>query len=251
MAMGWKPKDQWDGDPNEHRSAREFIDRGELLGKIKSANGEMKELKDMVRFLTDSQRKQYEVGYQTAIKDLKSAKVEALERGDHEAVVEIDEQIADTKEKMKAVKAQPQSNKPTIPEPSEITKSWLAANKWYNEEAAMRAVANQLAVDYSRLNGANPDEAELYRYIDTHIRKAYPAQFEKKQQRVAPNPDGASRAQAGGAQGKSTDTPKQQFRDLLKTLSKEDARAAENLVERGYVNEEQFLKDFAQVSGGR
>ena len=33
-AQGWRPKDEWDGDPDEWVSAREFVRAGELFKKI-------------------------------------------------------------------------------------------------------------------------------------------------------------------------------------------------------------------------
>ena len=32
--QGWKPQDEYEGDPNKWRPAKEFVERGELFGKI-------------------------------------------------------------------------------------------------------------------------------------------------------------------------------------------------------------------------
>jgi hypothetical protein len=69
MEMGWKPKDQWEGDPNEHRSAKEYIDRGELLGKLKQQGSELRELKAMVSTLSEHNRKVHAEAYRQAITD--------------------------------------------------------------------------------------------------------------------------------------------------------------------------------------
>ena len=32
--MGWRPKEEWQGEPEKWRDAKEFVERGELYGKI-------------------------------------------------------------------------------------------------------------------------------------------------------------------------------------------------------------------------
>ena len=32
--QGWKPKDEYEGDPTKWRPAKDFVERGELFGKI-------------------------------------------------------------------------------------------------------------------------------------------------------------------------------------------------------------------------
>ena len=32
--QGWKPKEEYEGDPEKWRPAKEFVERGELFGKI-------------------------------------------------------------------------------------------------------------------------------------------------------------------------------------------------------------------------
>jgi hypothetical protein len=41
-SRGWVPKDEWDGDPEEWRPAKEFIDRGELFKKIEDKIEQLK-----------------------------------------------------------------------------------------------------------------------------------------------------------------------------------------------------------------
>ena len=35
--MGWRPKEEWEGEPEKWRDAKEFVERGELYGKIDSS----------------------------------------------------------------------------------------------------------------------------------------------------------------------------------------------------------------------
>ena len=60
IAQGWKPKDQWEGPPEEHRSAKDFLEFGEILGKLKTTSNEVKELKNSLRYLSEHQKKVYQ-----------------------------------------------------------------------------------------------------------------------------------------------------------------------------------------------
>ena len=76
MGRGWKPKDQWEGDPDEWRSAKEHVERGEMIGKIIAQGRELEDLKRAVNFMTDNQRKQFNAGYAKAIEEEDGKKVE-------------------------------------------------------------------------------------------------------------------------------------------------------------------------------
>src|SRR5438132_1680053 len=62
IEQGWRPKDEWDGDESEFRSAREFIDRGELLRKISSQGDELRKLKEVAGALSEHNKQVYVAG---------------------------------------------------------------------------------------------------------------------------------------------------------------------------------------------
>jgi len=59
---GWKPKDEWDGDPTEWVSAEEFNRRGEYLRKIHNQNRKIKQLDDVVELWPSNKRKSLKLG---------------------------------------------------------------------------------------------------------------------------------------------------------------------------------------------
>jgi hypothetical protein len=46
MEHGWRPKEEWEGDPEDWVSAREFNRRGELFARIAKYGNENKEMRD-------------------------------------------------------------------------------------------------------------------------------------------------------------------------------------------------------------
>lgn len=245
MAQGWKPKDQWDGDPNQHRSAREYLDRGELLGKIKTQNQQLTEIRAALQQMSEHNRKVYAAGYENAIKELKAQKLAALREGDAEAVMAIDEKIDNTKEQLEQVKQTPQV--PKAPQTSERTVQWLAANPWYQTETAMKHAANGYAQEYAARTGSR-DEDAIYEYVDKKIREDFPHKFKQVQPtKAAPSPDGDSRRGGGGKPSSGNLT----FDKVLAQMDETSANIARNLVRTGGITKEKYVEDWVKITGGR
>ena len=51
--MGWRPKEEWEGEPEKWRDAKEFVERGELYGKIDSVGRELKETRKALKMLQE------------------------------------------------------------------------------------------------------------------------------------------------------------------------------------------------------
>ena len=74
MEAGWVPQDQWEGDPDQWRPAKEFVDRGELFKKIEDQNRTIKEFKRALDDLKGHHAKTRETEYARALQVLKSQK---------------------------------------------------------------------------------------------------------------------------------------------------------------------------------
>ena len=55
--QGWKPKEEYEGDPEKWRPAKEFVERGELFGKIDVLGRELKETKKALKLLQEHNSK--------------------------------------------------------------------------------------------------------------------------------------------------------------------------------------------------
>ena len=93
MQSGWRPKDEWDGDPDEWVSAREFNRRGELMRKIHNQNRQIKQLDSVVNTLANQQKKIFGAGYEKAKRELKSQLREANKEGDDATAEAIEERL--------------------------------------------------------------------------------------------------------------------------------------------------------------
>lgn len=255
MKQGWKPLDQWEGEPEKHRSAREFLDRGELLGVQKQMRDELRELRNQIRFMSEHQRKVQSAAYEQALKDLRAQKAEAIERGDGQAAVILDEQIDMQRQALNAVKQAPPQQEPGTD--SAIFQDWLTKNQWYKTDMGKKVWADNLAVEYAKAaqrSGRVFTERELYEFLHEEARKT----FRMEDNRAAPgarppSPDGSGRQSGNAARANhgAAKSPEAQFKSLVSGFSDADRRAAENWIKQGLMTHEQFVKDFELVNRGR
>lgn len=196
-AEGWTTLEEWEErgkDPEDWVDAGEFVRRGELMTRIKGqtkaikgANKRIEELEAAVRTFGEHNKKLAKIEYEKAKRDLRKQKIEAMEDRDHEAVLEIEDKIteldaqADELEETNS-KSESKEDAPSIPEPIE---KWTndPNNSWYNDDPALRAEADRLAVQYGKRH-FDPDLApqeqpweDMLSYIEQYIAAKYPEKF--------------------------------------------------------------------------
>ena len=77
--QGWRPKEEFEGDPEKWRPAKEFVERGELFGKIDTLGKELKETKKALKMLQEHNSKVKETEFKRAVEELKSLQKKHLE----------------------------------------------------------------------------------------------------------------------------------------------------------------------------
>ncbi len=236
MEQGWDP--DYDGD--NKRSAREFVDRGELLGKIKSQSQEIKDIKKLAESLSQHNKNVYIASYEKALKDLREAKIAALDEGGKgKKVVKLDEAIEETRTALANMKAQPV----TTPAPageSEVFIEFKKANPLYTKDEDFKDWAHGVAISYAKAHD-NATEAQVYDFITERAKKKYPDQFRKG----PPSPDGEGRS--SGSNSKSGKGDSKEFDSLMNNLPEDQARVAKDLVKRGYLTKEKYVEDYNNI----
>jgi hypothetical protein len=231
--QGWVPQDQWTGDPDQWRPAKEFLDRGELFKKIDEQKRELKQLKHAMEEFGKHHAKVREVEFQRALNTLKAQKKAALEDGDHDAVVELDDRIAETKEAAKEAAAEAARPAPQQTEPNEAFVRWQTRNPWYGSNRAMKGAADEIARDM--VMKGEQDPMVILAAVDREIRKEFPEKFE--------NPN---RQKAGAVEGStkrsSTREDSSDMSDAERQIMNKILRVTPGLTK------EQYLKEFKEYS---
>lgn len=235
MEQGWRPLDEWDGDPSEWRDARTFLDRGELLERISSQSRKLKEVQSAMKLMEEHNRKLAEAAAKEQLDELRARKKEALENNDAEAVVQLDEQIDDARDTISELKTQKvEVADASAPHPQFV--SWVERNSWYAQDAEMRDFADSVGHTYAKRNvGLEP--AKVLEYVEKQVKRAYAEKFTNV------NRERPAMVETGGGQRKQTAAkPKEDV-----SLSEDEANVMRTLVRGGHITEEEYKKQLKSI----
>ena len=244
-SSGWRPQDQWDGDPSQWVDYREFNVRGELMGRIQEQSsiinhqkGQMDEFRQALNDMAKMQDKIAESEYKRIMRKLKDAKAAAISEGEGELAADIDEQIDSLKAERDDVATKPQATKGTREEAPQLApevQAWISApkNQWYNTDARMRNFANTIAAEIAQ-SDPSMQPAEVLRRMEAEIRKEMPHKF-------ATNPvgsgDGTNRSSSRGNKHRG-----------MNDLSEDQQMVAKRLIKTGvFKNVDEYIKQLELI----
>ena len=230
LTQGWVPKEEYDGDPEKWVDAGEFIRRGELFRKIESQSKELKDVRKALAELAKHNSKIREVEYQRAIDALKQEKKNALNEGDADRVVDIDEKI----DLVKTQQRQDQQQQAAQVVPQEIhpeLKNWMNRNGWYETTPSMRGWADARGVELAQ-EGKSPNE------VLTILEKEVKTRFSEKFHN--PNRDRAAAVEAPARQRAGKADPEFELSDVEKQVMN-------TLVRQGVMTKEKYIADLKAI----
>jgi hypothetical protein len=229
MELGWKPKEQFEGDEGDFRSAKDFIERGEMIGKIRSTSQQLKKVEDALRHIASQNKAVYAKGYDQAINDLKAQRREALADGDLVKADDLQEKIEETKElKVRAVS---ETGRPVeeLGQTNPKHEEWLARNPWY-ENKVMRKFADALAIS----------EDDVRHYVATTVREQFPQHFGNRVV-AAPNPDSEGRSTQSRSTGSDASSK------IRSQMSEEERGIMKTMIRATGMTEKEYLKQYSEA----
>ena len=229
--QGWVPEEEWEGDPEQWRPAKEFLDRGELFKKIEDQNRTIKEFKRALEDLKGHHAKTRDVEYKRALETLKAQKVQAIEEGDAQSVVKLDDQIDLVKEEQR--KLAMQAAEPTVPTLNPEFVEWVDRNKWYERDENMKIFADALG---QKLAAAGNSPSKVLAEVERQIREEFPHKF-KNPNRDKPGAVESSNTKGGKSSGASIQ------------LSDEERRVMQRFVRTGVMTEKEYMAELKRVKG--
>lgn len=241
-SSGWKPKDEWEGDPAEWVTAKQFLRNGEYLRKIHNQNRKIKELDGVVSTLAKQQKKIFDAGYDKAKKELKSALREANKEGDDATAELVEQRLEELETRRKEdTTVLETASAPAKEEPKVAPEfaGWVARNDWFTKYPEMRAYAESIGVQYASKN-LDASNAEVYQHVTEQVKKTFPSRFGATMKKV----EGRKKA---GSQVESGDDLAGTRRNTAITkvaLSPEEKTVGRALVARGlYTNLNEYAVD--------
>lgn len=172
--QGWRPKEEYEGDPDKWRPAKEFVERGELFGKIDSMGKELKETRKALKMLQEHHSKVRENEYNNALRELKALQKKHLEEGNSDGYLEATELLTDLKAEQKAREVV-QTSQPSGPDPRFV--AWQQEQKWYTTDREMRDYADTLGLAYAQRN-PGIDPVDVLEYVTKQVKVHFKEKFE-------------------------------------------------------------------------
>ena len=217
---GWQPEGV---EGKKNLSADEFMDRQHLYDDIRSLKKSNRRLQDGVEAMKQHNKTIATKERARAIEELKAQKKHYLEQENFDAVVEIDEKIADTK----AVSISPDEQNSNAD-----FEDWVDKNEWYHENSDMKSYADTIGAGYYQ-NNPNKSMAEVYDYVTSEVKEKFVDKFENTN-RSKPNPV------EGAAKGRTRTSKKHSVREL----PEEDRQIMRTIIRAGGITEEEYLEQY-------
>lgn len=176
--QGWRPKDEWSGDPDNWKDAKTYVEHGEVKSRIAKLEKEHQERFDRLERMNKKAMERQEKQLKSEIEALKAQRRDAIKAGDVEAVEGIDAAIEERRN------SDAEDAKPDTPEAKQ--KAWEASNNWFNSDFELR----QYAINWSQFNAErNPTISfdDNMKALDAEMRRKFPEQFGAKEKKPAAN----------------------------------------------------------------
>ena len=228
-SMGWRPKDQYDGNEDDWIEADEYVARAPLYKNMSKQRRTIRKLEKQIQALADHNRRISQATKDHQLEQLRAARREAMENRDADEVEEIEKQISETE---KVEVSDPTADINTVFE------DWKDDNEWYDTDPDLQAIANNYG---SRLKQQNPNlpDAELLEKVSEYINDKYLSKDEEEPKRTRV-PDGGTAPKRRAAGSKSY------------VPTAEERTLAREFVSMGvYKNEAEYYKQLEMIQAAK
>ena len=249
-AIGWRPKEEWKGHPDKWLSAEEYLEKGNTLLPIMKADREklfkkVNELEGKLNAWNDHHTKDRkrvaERAYKKALTDLKAQQLQAVEEGDRDAYLKLEDQREeiekDYKEGTEEPAAEPEAkdggDKPKTAENEHPEfQAWRDNNRWYDDKPLLKAYADANIERIAQQTGLAPGP-KLWDAVKADVARYDPTAFSNPRRTEPSSVEGGDNTNVTGPSGKKTlaDVP-------------HDIRAEHDRMVRAGMSSQQWIDEF-------
>ena len=165
--QGWRPQDDFSGPEDSWKTAKEYVNDGKWLAKIKESNQRVDKIEADFNERLENSNKLNEVRRKAEIAELKKQQRDAVGMSDEDA-------YDNAQVKIEQLESEKVDTKPVVTNQDPDIASWEAANPWINDLNDERTtVAQGIYNNYAQQNkGATP--AQALAHLDGRLSKLYP-----------------------------------------------------------------------------
>lgn len=184
--LGWVGADEFKGDPSKHRSAEEFLKRGEeilpilkrdnekLHSQFSKIERELQETRETLKQFSEFASKGEERAYKRAKADLEAKLDNAIATADVDAARATRREIAELETDAPKPATKVEKTDPPVLDP--VVQSWIGENEWFNKSVALRSVAIEEFGDLER-QYPGKNKAELLAETKQKVMDRFPEKF--------------------------------------------------------------------------
>lgn len=231
-AQGWRPMEEYKGDPEKWVSADSFLKRADeelpiMRERSRKMAAELAELKSTVKKFSEHHAKVEQIAYDRALADVKRQRREALAIGDAEGVEKAEDRLEELKE------LKPAPKKEAVAEIAPEVQAFVQANPWFQTEPRLARYAETVC---GELQAEDPsrDLSDILKEVAREVKNRFPEKFANAKRAAAPAVEGAG-AVATGGKGART----------FANLPAEAKQACEKFLKAGLIkSKEDYLKHY-------
>jgi len=237
--FGWVPQDDFKGDPEQWRDAATFLQRGKEINgflrkdlekiqkTLQQRDHDVQEMRETLNEFREFHNASMVQAKKTVIDELRKEKVIAIEQGDGEKVLELEDKIEQVKE---AAATKPATENKTPNENDKEFYGWLKDNQWYiTDQELARA-----SVEFGAIAQLEDQDLRGRKFLDLvteKVKEAFPEKFEnpaRKESKTGNSSDGRN---------PSTSKKKKTYNDL----PQEGKIQCDKFVKQGLMTQEQYV----------
>ncbi len=238
MEMGWRPREEFDGEDENFVDAKEFVGRKPLFEKIDAATKAAKAAQKQTAAFAEHYAKVRETEYRRALNDIKAQKKQAMIDGDHDTFFALEEkQETMEEEKEQFAQEQQQLKVQDQPQVHPELAAWQARNPWYSTQPHMQKFADDVG---ARLQGAvragTMTPSQVLKEVENAVKEEFPQRFRNA------NKDKPSAVEGSGRKGSSASAAPNES-----SLSDQERQIMNTLVRGGHITKEKYLADLKAI----
>ena len=228
-AQGWRPQEEYSGDPERWTDAKTFVEKGEKIAGILKSRVEKLETR-----LEEAERANREFGQYTKaqlakerqksadkIAQLEAQLAQAITDGDGQAFTKLNNEIS--QERSRAPFEQ-------NVDAAALASEWLKNNPWYNADTDLQIYADGLA---ERVANEGYQGKAYYKEITDRVRARFPEKFEN------PNKKRANGVESAGEIETQDSRP-----HTYANLPPDAKSACDMFVKQGLMTKEEYVKAY-------
>lgn len=236
LELGWRPKEEFEGDEADFIDAKEFVSRQPLFDKIATQNKQIKATREALEAFKGHYSKVRDTEFQRALKQLKAEQKQALSDGDVDKFYAIEEQREQIEEEKEAFVKEQESIQVDAPQVHPELQQWMSQNSWYETQPHMRVFADEISNKFrGSVMAKTMTPTQVLKEIERAVRAEFPNKFRN------PNKDKPSPVE--GSSGKTSRPSKDP------ELSDQERNIMNTLVRGGHITKEKYLADLKAAKG--